>query len=335
MTTFTWFGGDGKYDAARNWTPKGVPGAGDFAVISAGEVVVQRHTVAAALQLGGTDPNSPPMLALHRSSVSALSMPAALPQPPYTTTPPAEYATVNAFGHTSIGSIDIGSFEDEVRAPNPYGHGPLGAQDSMTVNLHGKAALSTSFDVNWGSTLTVNGAGKAAFNVANSTVAGGNVVINSSLGGAGTILLTHGPIDYTGFGFTGSLELGGSVGSGDTIDIRMGNLLIDKPMQFSGKIDFENENLPPPPGERYSFGGQSALLKGITATSYSFDDSSHTMTLYNADTIVDLVHFTPDMVASSFGPNAAIDVAQTANGVFLRGAFSHLPNGATEIPVRT
>ena len=335
MATSTWFGGYGRYGAARHWDLRGVPVAGATAVIDGGEVVARRQDIAATVKLGGLDAGSQPVLDLHNSSVGQLTMPADLPQQPYTTfQSPAEYGTVRVFGHSSIGSLDIGAFANMVRAPDPYGHGPLTAPDTLTVTLGGSATLDTAFDVKDGSTLTVNGTEASSFNAANSTIEGGRVVVNAPLAGRGTILMTNGDVYYYGAAQTGTLELGGSVGAGETIDIRMGHLQIDKPMAFAGQIDIRaDESIP---GQPMSYGAQDVTLEGLTATAYSFDDLSHTMTLFNGEAAVDQVHFTPDIVAASFGPGYSghIGVAQTAEGVFLRGQYSGYSTGAVEIPMQ-
>ena len=334
MATSTWFGGYGRYGAAWHWDPFGVPGAGDTAVIDGGEVVARRQDIAATVTLGGLDAGSQPVLDLRNSSVSRLTMPADLPQQPYRPPQsPSEYGTIRIFGHSSIGSLDIGAYANMVRAPDPYGHGPLTAPDILTVTLNAAATLDTAFDVKDGSTLTVNGTEASSFNAANSTIEGGRVVVNAPLAGTGTIYMTNGDVQYFGAAQVGTLELGGSVGAGETIDIRMGHLLIDQPMAFAGRIDLRaDESIP---GQPYSYGAQDVTLAGLTATAFSFDDGSHTMTLFNNANIVDQVHFTPDIVAESFGPGYSghIGVAQLdGGGVFLRGQYSGYPTGSVEIP---
>ena len=337
MATSTWFGGYGRFNAARHWDTRAVPDAGTTAVIDRGEAVVRHGTIAATVELGGTDAGAAPTLDLHNSSVSALTMPADLPQQPYTTSQsPAEYGTVQVFGHSSIGSLDIGNYANMVRAPFPYGHGPLTAPDNLTIALNGSDTLDTAFDVKDGSTLTVTGGDASSLNAADSTIEGGRVVVNAPLGGQGTVFMTNGDVYYYGSAQVGTLELGGGVGPGETIDIRMGHLQIDNPMTFAGQIDMragESGSSQP----YYSYGEQDVLLKNLSTTAYSFDDGSHTLTLWSGDTAVDQVRFTPDITAASFGPGYSgnIGIAQTAEGVFLRGDYTGYPAGATEIPLRT
>src|SRR5579859_3769337 len=40
MTTRTWIGGTGSFDNPNEWSPGGVPGAGDVAIISIGEATL-------------------------------------------------------------------------------------------------------------------------------------------------------------------------------------------------------------------------------------------------------------------------------------------------------
>ena len=344
MTSFDWFDGSGRYSVARHWTPRGVPGQADTAVVTGGDVVLSSQDVQAMVIIGTANAGSQPTLDLRNSSLSLLTMPENLPKFPYTVETPRDYATVNVWGQSSIGAINVGDIANTVRAPDPYGHGPIGAPNTLTVNLNGHTALgpgatlSTGFDVKYGSTLAVYGTSRSSLNASNSIIEGGRVVIDAPLGGHGTIYVTNGPLDYTGNTFTGSLELGGYVGSGDTIDIRMGHLQIDNPAAFMGWIDLlADEDIA---GQPHAMGPQSVTLEGIAATSYGFDDSSHTMTLFSGDNVLAAVHFTPDIVAASFTPARfgnsyapGIGVTQTADGVFLRGLFANPVDGATVIPL--
>lgn len=336
MATFNWFGGYGRYSGIRHWDPQGIPGQGDTAVVAGGEAVLRWQDVQATVLLGGTDAGSQPMLDLRNSSLAAVTVPDNLMKPVDVTVPvPPEYGEIDVWGQSSIGAIDMGDFENQVRAQPPYGHPSIGAPETLTANLHGRAALSAGFDVKFGSTLTVNGGARSSFSPTDSTIEAGRVVINAPLAGQGTISLIAGPVTYTSDADSGSLELGGSVGDGTTIDIRIGNLQIDKPLEFQGQIYFDPTQTIAGQSP-YITGPQSALLEDLSATSFRFDDDSHTMTLLNGDAAVDQVRL-PGIVSAMLetpGPGvtaaAAIRVAQTADGVVLRGYYSF---GLADTPI--
>ncbi len=334
MATYKWSGANGLWGALQYWTPvdgpAAVPGAGDTAVIQAGEAAVQGLRGTATVRLGSADGTAAPVLDLGGSTVSLLTMPNGLPAQPFATVAsPAKYATVNVSGQSRIGSIAIGASADIVRAPAPYGHGALKAPDNLTVNLAAQAVLGAGFDVKDGSTLTVNGDTTTGFNVGASTIEGGQVVIGAPLAGTGTVTMTNGAVvTPTGDADAGTLELAQRVGAGVTIGIRMGTLLLDKPQLFAGTVGLRASE------GSGSTGPQSVLLRGLTASSFGFDDAAHRMTLWSGSAVLDTVQFTADTVSASFktGPYASVDVLQTADGVLLRGLYSTSPAGALELP---
>jgi len=233
-------------------------------------------------------------------------------------------------GHGSIGSLEIGNFSSTSRGPVGVGHGPLTAPDVLTVNLGGQATLDARFDVKDGSTLTVNGGDRSSLDAGDSAIEGGAVVINAPLNGQGTILMVNGLGDLSGFGHAGSLELGGPVGTGETIGIKVGNVVIDRPMEFAGTLDFQ-----PDVGsfKSYYTATQGVLLKGLTASSYAFDNAAHTLTLFNGDAVLDTIRFSQGTTSDSFhmGQFASIDVLQTGSDVYLRGSYNFAQG--TEIPL--
>ena len=336
MATYKWSSANGSWGTLQNWAPvdtsaAAVPGAGDTGVVQTGEVAVQGGLrVAATVRLGSTNAAAAPVLDLGGSTVSVLTMPKALPPQPYATVAsPTQYGTVNVSGQSRIGSIALGASADLVRAPSPYGHGALKAPDNLTVNLGAQAVLGAGFDVKDGSTLRVNGDGTTGFTASASTVHGGTVVIAAPVAGTATITMDNGAvISSTGEADAGTLELGGRVGAGVTIDIRMGTLLLDKPQLFAGTVGIRASE------GTSSYGPQSVLLKGLAADSFSFDDAAHRMTLWSGNAVLDTLQFTADTTSSSFktGPYASLDVLQTGDGVMLRGLYATSPAGAVELP---
>lgn len=53
QTTYTWVGGSGDWFSAGSWSPAGVPGDGDTAVVTSGSPTVTRDTTVAVLDFGG------------------------------------------------------------------------------------------------------------------------------------------------------------------------------------------------------------------------------------------------------------------------------------------
>jgi len=333
MATFNWFGGYGHFAAARLWNPRGVPGVGDTAVVDGGEVVVAGRQVGATMLLGGPISGCQPVLDLRNASLAGLSMPNALPPPPYDTyVSPTQYGTVNVRGHSSIGSMEVGNFSSQSRGPVGFGHGSLTAPDVLTVNLGGRATLDTRFDVKDGSTLTVNGGDGSSVNADSSVIEGGAVAILAPLAGQGTILMTDGLTTLSGFTNAGTLELGGPVGAGETIGIDVGTLAIDRPLAFAGTLDFQPD-LGSRAGGSHPTGEQGVLLRGLAASSYGFDDAAHTLTLFDGDAVLDTIQFSQGTTSDSFhmGQYASIDVLQTDGGVYLRGSYNFTQG--TEIPL--
>ncbi len=335
MSVFNWFGGGGPYTAARFWSPRGVPGAGDTGVVARGEVVVLGRSFGATVVLGGTDAGARPALDLSNGAVAGLTMPNDLPGQPYTTlNSPAEYGTLNVSGHSGIRHIAIGAYAGIDRAPPPYGHGPLFAHDNLQVNLTGRATLDTSFDVGEGSVLTVTGGARSGLNAGASAIHGGKAVINAPLTG-GAISMTRGVVSHEGFADAGTLELGGRVGAGVSINLDVGNLLVDKPLQFAGTLNIQaqegNGDIHMDPGT----GTQDVMLRGLTASSYAFDDATHRLTLFAGAAVLDTIQFSNATTSNSFhmGPYAHVDVVQTTEGVQLRGIMDSSPVGSTEIPL--
>ena len=335
MATYKWSGATGLWGALRYWVPVdgpvAVPGASDTGVVQTGQITVQGGMrVAATVRLGSPDAAAAPVLNLNGSTLSVLTMPKGLPAQPFSTvSSPVKYATVNVSGQSRIGSINIGAHADIVRAPQPYGHGALKAPDNLAVNLQAGAVLGAGFDVKDGSTLRVNGDTTTGFTASASTIRGGKVVIGTPLAGTAKITMDNGAVvSPSGEANAGTLELARRVGAGVTIDIRMGTLLLDKPQLFEGTIGIRASE------GSASYGPQSVLLKGLTASSFGFDDATHRMTLWSGNTVLDTVRFTADMVSSSFktGPYASLDVLQTTDGVLVRGLYATSPAGAVELP---
>ena len=294
----------------------------DVGTLTAGAITLTPQNVPAAQEIGGIDPNAPPTINLQSASLGSLTMPTGLPQSPGAVYPPPEYATVNVSGSSRIGDIAIGNFIGINRAP-VFGHPPLGVADNLTVNLAVGADLTTSFDVKWGSTLNVHGGSDTSLVADASILEGGKAIIDAPLIG-GSILLSNGPVD-PGSTSPGSLELDGSVGSGVTISIGVGQLSIDNLATFLGTVSFSG---PVRPGGQ---GPKEVLLKGLDATSFRFDDANHTMTFVSGSDVTGQLHFASDVTTASFS-NGPLYVSHTADGVYVDNYGAGYPTGAMVVP---
>ena len=343
MAAFDWFGGVGRFAAARLWSPRGVPGAGDTAVVGGGDVVIQGRPVAATLVLAGTDAGAPPTLELNRATLAGLTMPSDLPKPDASGGPVfgsgslvPEYGVVNVRGHSGIGSLEVGNFDGYAPIPipgYPHGHGEISVPDNLVVNLLPGARLDTGFDVKEGSTLVVHGGAGSSLHAGASVIEGARVVIDAPLLGQGTVTVSGGGIpNEDREPKPGTLELGGRVGAGETVDLNIGTVLIDKPLEFAGTLGVRAS-------EAGGMGTQDVRLRGLAASSYAFDDQAHVLTLYDGDAVLDAIRFSAGttsgtfVAAPGFPGYGHLVVSQTTEGVQLRGPFASSPEGATIIPL--
>lgn len=344
MATFNWFGGVGRFAAARLWSPRGVPGAGDAAAVGGGDVVIRGRSVGATVVLGGTDAGAPPAVELNRATLAGLTMPGDLPTAAADGGPvfgsgglAPEYGVVNVRGHSGIGSLEVGNFASYVpmSIPGyPHGHGEISVPDNLVANLAPGAQLDTGFEVKEGSTLVVHGGAGSSLHAGNSVIPGAQVVIDVPLLGQGTVTVSGGGLpneDYEPK--PGTLELGGPVGAGETVDLNIGTVLIDRPLEFAGTLNVRAE-------EAGGMGKQEVLLRGLTASSYAFDDATHRLTLYGGDAVLDTIQFGAGATSGTFQAKAPafpgyghLAVVQTAAGVQLQGPFDNRPEGAPDIPL--
>ena len=72
-TTYAWNGGNGDWTVSTNWTPNGVPGTDDKAVISSGTAILGANTTIAELELSGGKINGSPNILTVTSSMDFTS----------------------------------------------------------------------------------------------------------------------------------------------------------------------------------------------------------------------------------------------------------------------
>ena len=72
MTVKTWFGGRANFNRGNAWSPIGAPKLGDTAIVDTGTVRLQdQFLTGVTFQLGGTSPDTAPVLALHNVVVDS------------------------------------------------------------------------------------------------------------------------------------------------------------------------------------------------------------------------------------------------------------------------
>lgn len=242
--------------------------------------------------VGSTDPDNQPVLTLEHNAVADVSVAGfgdPIPQRSFT-----HYATFDVKGKDTLNLLVGG------------GRSPF-APGVATINLEPGARLTGSVSTDVDGVLTVNGGPGTRLVDYSGNLISGQVIIHPALEGAGTIIVSGG-------GNIGGalLELGGPVSEGETIKVDLGNLILDKPMQFLGTIDWAP--ITPP---------TTVTLAGVTADSYSLTNGELHLFRGNND-ILNL-----KLTEQPGGP--APLVFQASQGIILSDYIT--PSGAVELPL--
>lgn len=271
MSTYTWNGDTGSWTDPANWTPSGYPqDSADTALIASGTATLQASTINVGdIEIGSDDPSSPAQLVLSDAVLGPDVNASVTPINP--TMEQGGWASIEVDGtSTNEGRLYVVTTNNpnnvlDVRiAPG----GVFDQEGTITVSAsqNGDADLmirGTTDAQSSGTTLRNGG----TISVAN----GGNATISSDVTGIGVIeLATNSSIPGV---LPTSVELGGSVGSGQTIDLSQGQLTLDQPAQFLGTI------------ENWTSTG-SISLPNVIATSQTYTQTSvngGVLQLYDAD----------------------------------------------------
>lgn len=293
MTTLVWIGGTGSFDDPNEWSPSGVPRAGDTAIISIGTATLSMQKLDGfELQL--------------QSPASVLDISDVIFGKNFVLNAPAGAggtATLNATGFdANLGLILVGTVDQPFNfsppftinmsdlAPSPGCSGAaaifvnsgtiqdVGGQPFAIVAQSPDATLINNGTIDLAATNTRVTIGVAV--QGSGTISTGEVVIPV---GASADLLSTVPL----------LEFGGAVGSGQTLDI-VGSayVLIDKPSQFHALIEgfapLPSSTSPPP----YWYGPfePHIILENAPVTSYAV--ANDVLTLWDNGSIVAQLRFT-------------------------------------------
>lgn len=153
---------------------------------------------------------------------------------------------------------------------------PVG--NSMTVWLYDNSQLVNQGTLTAGPRTTLDiegGPGAATANNGNITSYGGTILVNSDVIGSGNIWST------SSAQYGGKIELGKSVGAGETIHVEQGNIQLDEPTRFLGYVD-----MPVSAG--------NVLMEGLAASSWkAIPNSSLVEMLNSSGAPIDIVNIIP------------------------------------------
>ena len=209
MTNKTWFGGSGSFTDASDWSPKGVPVAGNKITLSKGTLdVTNQNLTDIPLTMGSF---AGATLKLDDSVLGNVR----LTSNPATSTETEGKHTIDVSGLSVLaGKISIGS---------SY---PVEFADATTINIGENSTLrnigTLAPTADYGETLTVNGShGSVLLNDGLIEVLGGRggakVTIGTNVTGSGTIEVGVATPLAEGYP-SGTVEFKGSVASGETFE---------------------------------------------------------------------------------------------------------------------
>jgi probable HAF family extracellular repeat protein len=311
----TWVGSADNNDAGNpaNWSPAGAPQPGDTLLLPSGSTI----------DIRGNDLQGDPLvLATGYSPTGSLAASATLNlshQADVTlengaaTLGPAS-AIINVAGCDTLDLIST------TQTSPAYGD-PL----SVTVNLASEATLNGTFDLGYGSSLTVTGDGHARFiNAGTDTLAGADASIETGVYGSGSFNLTVAGVSPTAAS-GGHLTFTSFVSKDQVIDVtgdvvaqvaRPSEVDIAAPQDFHGILDLHDFSL--------------VNLAGLArADAWSFKNDMLTI-FGGCGQVADRVHVISDADATLTGGVHGLSVSMNSNGQILvsPGADFHGTLGA-------
>lgn len=274
MANKTWIGGFNGDDifTAQDWSPAGVPSAGDSLTLEFGSATLRNATLP-GLAFGGV----------------ALD-----PQP----------AILNLVGATKTG-VGGGAFNGTHGIINITGIADLSVgllssyvPSTLIENVGQNSAVIETLSMGSRDFVTVNAADSSStfIHLGETRVSGGShLVINPNVVGAGTFDLD--PVGRLGYS---TLEFGGNVGRGETINVSFqGGLTVDHAKGFNAQINLGDV----PKGLGGGFGGSYVNFKDIlSADSYSYQNDL--LSFYKGNTAINQFSFsaTPGSFTATEGP---------------------------------
>lgn len=308
MATKTWNGGAGNYRTGSNWSPSGVPVAGDTVIIQSGAAAIASGTIDGNfLRFGSNDPNAPAKLLIGSVTFGAGERIFAY-DAGEDRSGTNRYSEIDVIGRlTNDGTIAVGL-------------GIRNRPSSSEISLSYGATLVNNGTIEVGNlgNLRIDGSqgARVVNNGAINTTGGeGRIVINAPLTG-------YGVIDFhEDESSSGTVEINNSVGVGQTVDmggnentdnahvpLGFGHLVLDKPLQFLGTVNNFNDV------------AEDITLAGVHATGESYGANGW-LTVSDGSDIVARLHLVSNLQTYS---TSSFDISNTA-----AGAVISIPYGRT------
>lgn len=321
-------------------TSQQAPALAGTIVLQTGTLPVAGRAVPETVLIGNTDKELAPTLDLTNAAVTLETIRAA---PPAAGGPaPGEWGKVNVTGAAFVDAT-IGQFTPKAAAGTAATYQP----GFLTVTLAEEATLSGIFDLRDGG-LAIKGDETSALENFGLIVHGTDVnfhvtglspdlfpvtasgSLDAPVAGDSVVFMASGQPDAQGRLFGGQMSFRQGAGEDVTVFVEAGSVGVFKPAEFHATVDlFEYAGvlaadvgdpatgpvtLPPV--------AQNLFLRDLQATSWGFDDATHTMTLYDGVQAVGRVRFADHITADDFfdglsqGPvDAQFVVAAYDNGV--------------------
>ncbi len=271
MAAKNWNMSYGLFSSGANWTPGGAPVAGDNLYISGGVPILFNQTfgsaaVRSSIGLSSADASQPSRLVAWNTTLTNVTIDNNPPPVLDTNGPPPAGYTAGRHGVLIVGGTTTNDGGTIMAGRgNLYTGQPLYG-NSLDILIAPQSTLVNKGNIvagqNPSNTMTVSGyEGSALENDGRITVSSGKITISTDLTGTGTVEVTSGSSRSSG----GSLELGGAVDAGQTINITSGTLQIDQPASFLGQVALTQDRV---------FGGGEITLEGLDADSWDLSGNA-------------------------------------------------------------
>lgn len=290
----------------------------DTIVLQTGTVSVAGRAVPETFLIGNTDRELAPTLDLADAAVTLETIRAAPPAGGGAA--PGEWGKISVAGEALVDAT-VGLFTPQAGIETAATYQP----GFLTVTLAEDATLSGLFDLRNGG-VAIKGDATSALENFGLIVRGTDVnfhvtglspdlfpvtasgSLDVPVTGDSVVFMAAGQPDAEGRLFGGQMSFRQGAGEDVTVFVEAGSVGVYKPAEFSATVDlFEYEGvlaadvgdpdtgpvtLPPVV--------QTVFLRDLQATSWGFDDATHTMTLFNGSDAVSQVRFADHITADDF-----------------------------------